>query len=127
MTREGPNGRECESVRNEGVVPQMTTPTRVELATEDRVKPERTAQRGNPDDAARITNTGGPLWHAVNLPNRRMRTRMSGGVGGGQQGNPLPPIPACPRPRERTEPRACYLSSTTLRDTRVSGATSRTK
>ena len=79
---EGPNGRECEPVRNEGVVPQKTTPTRVELAPEDRVKPERTAQRGNPDDAARITSTGGSLRHAVNLPNRRMRTRMSGGVGG---------------------------------------------
>ena len=81
--REGPNGRECEPVRNEGVVPQKTTPTRVELAPEDRVKPERTTQRGNPDDAARHTSTGGPLWHAVNLLNRRMRTRMSGGVGGG--------------------------------------------
>ena len=80
--REGPNGRECEPVRNEGVVPQKSTPTRVELALEDRVKPERTAQRGNPDDASRPTSTGGLLWHAVNFPNRRMRTRMSGGVGG---------------------------------------------
>ena len=80
--REGPNGRECEPVRNEGVVPQKSTPRRVELTPEDRVKPEGTAQRGNPDDAARITSTSGPLWHAVNLLNRRMRTRMSGGVGG---------------------------------------------
>ena len=80
--REGPNGRECESVRNEGVVPQKSTPTGVELTPEDRVKPEGTAQRGNPDDAARITRTGGLLRHAVNLLNRRMRTRMSGGVGG---------------------------------------------
>ena len=69
-------------MRNEGVVPQKSTPTRVELAPEDRVKPERTAQRGNSDDAVRITSTGGLLWHAVNFPNRRMRTRMSGGVGG---------------------------------------------
>jgi hypothetical protein len=80
--REGPNGRECEPVRNEGAAPQKTTPTRVALAPEDRVRPERTMQRGNPDDAARITSTGGPLWHAVNLSNRRMRARMSGGVGG---------------------------------------------
>jgi hypothetical protein len=29
----------------------------------------------------------------LNLPNRRMRTRMSGGVGGEQRANPLPPIP----------------------------------
>ncbi len=69
-------------MRNEGVVPQKSTPPRVELAPEDRVKPERTAQRGSPDDATRITSTGGLLWHAVNLLNRRMRTRMSGGVGG---------------------------------------------
>ena len=80
--REGPNGRECESVRHEGVAPQKSTPAGVELASEDRVKPERTTQRGNSDDAARITRTGGLLWHAVNFPNRRMRTRMSGGVGG---------------------------------------------
>ena len=80
--REGPNGRECEPVRNEGVGPQKSTPTGVELAPEDRVKPEGTTQRGNPDDAARITSTGGSLRHAVNHPNRWMRTRMSGGVGG---------------------------------------------
>ena len=81
--REGPNGRECEPVRNEGVVPQRSTPAGVELTPEDRVKPERTAQRGNPDDVTRIPSTGGLPWHAINLSNRRMRTRMSGGVGGG--------------------------------------------
>ena len=81
--REGPNGRECAPVLHEGAVPQKSTPARMELAPEDRVKPERTAQRGNSDDAARTTSTGGSLWHAVNFPNRRMRTRMSGGVGGG--------------------------------------------
>ena len=80
--REGPNGRECAPVLHERDVPQKSTPTRVELAPEDRVKPERTAQRGIPDDVARITSTGGPVRHAVNFPNRRMRTRMSGGVGG---------------------------------------------
>ncbi len=80
--REGPNGRECAPVLHEGVVPQKSTPARTELASEDRVKPERTTQRGNPDDVAQITSTGGPMRHAVNLPNRRMRTRMSGGVGG---------------------------------------------
>ena len=66
--RKGVTARERpKEAGNEGVVPQKSTPGRVELAPENRVKPEGTTQRGNSDDAARITSTGGPLRHTVNL------------------------------------------------------------
>ena len=54
-----------------------------ELSLEDRVKPNRTAKCGpgtlGEDGAAALRSA---CLGNLNIPNRRMRTRMSGGVGG---------------------------------------------
>ena len=49
----------------------------------------------------------------LNLPNRRMRTRTSGGVGGAQRGEPGSPYPILYRPigiRARPRARRCNPS-----------------
>jgi hypothetical protein len=57
--------------------------TSAELSLEGRVKPNSTAKRGNDtigdEHAAALRSAG---TGNLNVPNRRMRTRMSGGVGG---------------------------------------------
>ena len=57
--------------------------TSAELSLEGRVKPNSTAKRGKGTiDEERATALRSACPGNLNIPNRRMRTRMSGGVGG---------------------------------------------
>jgi hypothetical protein len=72
-----------------------------ELVSEGRVNPERTAQWGN----ATLGAEGAPVLRSAfsgsrNFPNRRIRTRTSGGVGGDQRGSPAGPYPDSRAPVE---------------------------
>ena len=58
----------------------------VELSLEDRVNPDRTAKCGTGTAGEEnATALGSACLGNLNVPNRRMRTRMSGGVGGLQE------------------------------------------
>ena len=57
--------------------------TSAELSLKHRVQPDRTAKRGTDTiGEERTTALRSACTGNLNVPNRRMRTRMSGGVGG---------------------------------------------
>jgi hypothetical protein len=67
----------------------------------DRVKPERNLEAAKPP-SAKGERTSGP--HGLKLRNRRMRTRMYGGVGGEEpRGFPLSRFPPSSRARSIQE------------------------
>ena len=60
--------------------------TPAELSLENRVQPDRTAKRGTDTIGEEQPTALRSAWLGnLNVPNRRMRTRMSGGVGGLQE------------------------------------------
>jgi len=68
---------------NLGRAPQKSARTSVELSSEGRVKPNSTAKRGSSTIGEEgATALGSACLGNLNISNRRMRTRMSGGVGG---------------------------------------------
>ena len=74
-------------------------PTEVELALENRGEAPKVERSGEAGRAGVETdaqaNAAATRRHDLNFSNRRMRTRMSGGVGGDRWGSPTGPYPDC--------------------------------